>query len=427
MAQSQAERLYLSRSLCLDGICLNERMRKMFRFPLRFLRTALAGGALLLIATAPASMATAAPPRSTKATTAVAHPSVRAAGARAVGHVHLNVPNQGTHFLYVDNGLAPDSISGYQISSSGLTPTPGSPYATSSTDYLYAFGENQIAISTANGPCLFHSDAAGKVESFTINPTTGALTLASAIGLGVPPPAPGDLHVSVNGLYVYVSLWGPPSYIDVLTVGSGCALTTASQTENANASYISFVLLGNNGLMAVDYQNSQLDVYGITQGTQLKLATTTASQLYEPAGAAAVVGVPPQQTLVFTGGDGAQAYTVSQQGALTPVAGSPAEDPCWCSGANVFYDRANSQLVVAEQTSLGIYGLANNTMTFLSQVPLASGDYAPSAMTELGSELYVVNSLSNTVDACAMAAGSASCVLAATLPTGGYPQGIGVF
>lgn len=46
-------------------------------------------------------------------------------------------------------------------------------------------------------------------------------------------------------------------------------------------------------------------------------------------------------------------------------------------------------------------------------------------MVELGSELYVLNAFSGNVDACAIAAGSLNCSLAATLPSGGTPGGIG--
>jgi hypothetical protein len=400
----------------------------MFKLPLRFLRMALAGSALILMTTAPSSIATASLARPTRSLTTAAHAGKASTGTRAVGHVHLNVPSQGTHFLYVDNGLGPDSISGFQITSSGLTPTPGSPYPTGGSEYLYGFGQNQIAVSSANGPCLFHTDLSGQVESFTINASTGALTQVTSFLIGGSRTSlwPGDIHISANGLYAYVALWGPPSYIVAFTIGSGCTLNYASNTKNANAAFLSLTLVGNNGLMAVDAQNSQLDIYGITNGTQLKLVTTTPSQLYHPAGAA-TTGVPPATMQVFTAGDGVQAYTVSLQGALTAEGGSPAEDPCWCTTYNMFYDPSYNQLTASEQGSLGIYSLSGSAITFQSQVPLASGDDAPSAMTELDSDLYVLNSLSNTVDVCTLAAGSATCSLAATLPNGGYPQGIGVF
>src|SRR5258708_6067641 len=37
---------------------------------------------------------------------------------------------KGKHFVYVNNGSSPNSISGYQLTKKGLTPLPGSPYPT---------------------------------------------------------------------------------------------------------------------------------------------------------------------------------------------------------------------------------------------------------------------------------------------------------
>jgi hypothetical protein len=261
-----------------------------------------------------------------------------------------------------------------------------------------------------------------------VNPTSGALTLASTVTLGSLTSLPwlGDVVVAANGLYLYVALWGPPSSLDVLTIGSGCTLTLASQLTNQAAAYVSIALLGSQGLMAVDFQQSHIDIYSITQGTQLKLVTSKPSSLYSPLGAAAIINAPPASSYVLNADDGLEAHALSAKGVLGPVSGSPAEDPCWCTSANVFYDQANAQIVVSEQDSLGIYAVQGGKLTFLSQASLASGDDAPSAMAELGADLFVVNTLSNTVDSCAMSAGSATCSLAATLPTGGYPQGIGV-
>jgi len=402
----------------------------MFPFSARLFRPTLAGVILLLMLATTPSVVTA------SLTKSASHVSITLSGDNSsVPHhasavVHLDLPHDNTtHFLYVDNGLAPDSISGYQITSNGLVPTPSSPYPTGGASYLDTFGENFIATSAANGLCLFHTDFTGRFESFTINSSTGALTEVSMVALGGASlqQVAGDIQVASSGLYVYVSLWGPPSYINVLTVSSGCSVKLANTLDVPQSSYVSIALIDNNSLLAVDKQNGRIDVYSITNGTQLALVSSTPSQLYRPIGAASFANPSPKTWIAFTTGeDGVEAYITNGKQPPNPMTGSPAEDPCYCNDSNVLVDAPHQQLVVTEQTSLGIFGVIGNTFTFLSQAPLASGDYGPSAMVELGSEVYVVNSLSSTVDACLMATGSASCSLIATLPTGGFPQGIGV-
>jgi len=405
----------------------------MSRFALRCLRSSLLGGVALLLAGTPSLVAAASAPHAGRdAAVLYARPRAGLSRSGAVFAIRPSATCPTGHFLYADDGLDPNSISGYVINANcTLTPTPGSPYPTGGGQDVAALGANQIATSMANGPCVFHTDAfSGQVESFAAA-ATGALTEVSSILVGDHSTTfPGDIHVSADGHEVYLAVWGPPSYLDVLTVGSGCTLSLASTLENASAAYYAIALVNSGQLMAVDTQNSKIDIYKITNGTQLSLLTSTASQLASPDGAAAAVIGARSYVLngMATAGPGeAEAHTINAQGVLGAVPGSPQTDPNSIDSASVFYDASHHQLIAGEMFSgsLGIYGAKAGAFAFLNQVVLP-GRTGPTAMSELGSELYVLSTTGFVVDACVVASGSLTCALAAKLPFGGVPKGIGV-
>jgi hypothetical protein len=268
------------------------------------------------------------------------------------------------------------------------------------------------------------------VESFTVA-ATGALTEVSLLFLGTGSSFPADIHASADGRYLYVAVWGPPSFLDVLTVGRGCHLHLASSLEQAQARYYSITLLGTTGLLAVDNANSKLDLYRITNGTQLTLVSSTPSQLTGPDGAAtATIG---GQEYVFNGlatvnGPGeVEAHTVNRQGMLGYVPGSPAEDLHSSAGPYVLFDQSHQQVIESEEggETLGVYGECGGALTFLSQAVLPQG-FGPTVMTELGATLYMVANGADAVYSCTIGVGALTCALAATLPSHSLPEGINV-
>jgi hypothetical protein len=340
------------------------------------------------------------------------------------------LPHTGSHFLYVDDG-GPTSnrISGYQITRQGLVPTPGSPYPTGGdTDGFMANGFNQIATSAINGSCLFHTEdqfgtLQGQVESFSVNPATGALTEVSIIKLPGWSAPGGDVHVSADGKYVYVAQWaqlGGAYYLNALTVGSGCALTLVTHILSAG-SFFSIALVGRDGLLGVDTYGGKLDMYRISNGTQLTLASSTPSQIALPLGAAA--GRVRRQTDVFSSGgltisaSEAEAHTVNGQGLLGDVPGSPATDSSGIGGEWVWFDPVHQQVIVSEEYSNtpGIFGAKGGALTFLSQAPVVGT--GPGPATQLGTVLFVDSS---GVNACILAVGSAVCFQAL------YQQSLGL-
>jgi hypothetical protein len=343
------------------------------------------------------------------------------------------LPHAGSHFLYVDNGGSTPSngISGYRIAPNGLIPTPGSPYLTGGDHVRVVGGLNDIAISTLSGPCLFHTEDQlgldeGQIESFAIDRTTGALTEVAITKLPGAESDAGDVHVAADGRFIYVDSYadlGGKYYLDVLSVGRSCRLTLASSML-ASGSYFTIALVGADGLLGVNTFGNTLDMYHIINGTQLRLVTSTPSQVFYPSGAAS--GQVGEQTYVFNGinrptTSEVETHTVNGQGTLGNVAGSPAFDGNGIGGPYVLFDAIHQQVIESENSSkaLGVFGVKNSTFALLGRAPVTGG--APDAMAQLGSALFVQN---GTVDACLLRSGAATCMLVvSTLHLG---QGIGV-
>jgi hypothetical protein len=362
-----------------------------------------------------------------------AAPAQNAAYASWVARIAPALPPAGPHFLYIDDGgVFQSSLSGYRLTATaGLVPTPGSPYPTDGKEGFNPIGLNYIATSAAHGPCLFHTEqqitgTLGQVGSFRVDPTTGVLTEVSILALpGAHSPA-GDVQVAADGREVYAAQW--PSlaghfYLDALTMGAGCTLTLATHFL-APGSVYSIALVGQDGLLAVDDDGARLDMYHITNGTELTLVSSTPSQVIGPLGAAS--GQVGGQAYIFNGIGSAyhasegEAHTVDGQGQLAPVPGSPAADHAGQGGPWVWFDPLHQQVIQSEAFSgaLVIFGAKGDTFTLLSHTaPVLEGT---GPMAQLGSVLFVGN---YAINACMLAAGAATCYLALQLP---HPGGTGI-
>lgn len=339
-------------------------------------------------------------------------------------HGHWDVPTTGNHFLYVDDASDPNSITGFQITPNGLTLV--GTFSTGGSGGQYAI--NQIATTPANAsnpPCVFHNDSiSGQVESFTVDPATGVLTEVSIITVG---SSPNEIRASADGRYVYVTVMGvegPPSFLDVLAVNSGCSLTLVNSMVDMYANYESIALLGSSQLVAADTANTRIDIYQITNGTQLTLLNSNPSQLFSLSETA--TGQIGPIHYVFGAGNGSiEAHTVSPHGVLGPVPGSPQS-----VAGYLLFDAGHQQLITSENAKNGkpvviALGSMNGSFALLGSAPLPN---MPSGgpMAELGSELFVAAGQAGVgyIDACTVMRGAFQCSFAGKFS--GWTAGIGV-
>jgi 6-phosphogluconolactonase (cycloisomerase 2 family) len=180
-------------------------------------------------------------------------------------------------FLYLADG----GVSGYAINgvSGALTPTPNSPYIA---------GDTPIALRVSpSGKFLYVANHYGyDISIFTIDSTTGALTLSSTVSLGST-LEPWDLEINDAGTFLYV--------------------TSEDYSQAFNGILKSYL-----GMYAIDSNTGDL--------SPIKGSPLTFSQV----GIANLAIRPTSSVLYVYVGGNILAYNVnSSTGTLTPLAASP--------------------------------------------------------------------------------------------------------
>lgn len=329
---------------------------------------------------------------------------------------------KGTHFVYVNNGSIPNSISGYKFTKKGLTPLPGSPYATGGTGGGSGYGGNQIAISPDH-KCVFASDdGSGTFNSFLIN-SDGSLTRVTHAT--VEAANVQAVAVSPKGGVVFVGMFngytsGP---VDSFSIGSGCAITEAQHADINNAMGSIVVSPDGSQLFVSSYVGGFINAYSIS-GTSFTLQHTNSANPPAPDGLAV------NGTTLFSGNAGpteTDAYTFNSNGVLTALPGSPAADSQGSNSAQVWYDSKDKQLISSEQNSnsFGLYAVQNGTYTFLAH--FAGTGVAPTAMTQIGHTLIVTNDNNGSISVYKVGLGKLKFKKTVLLPASGSPNGIAGF
>ncbi len=365
-----------------------------------------------------------------------------ASGVRGVSFADIGGTHNATGcraYVYADDGQATaNTIDEYCATTSGLTSI--GTVLTGGTAVEVGFAQNDIAIAknVSNTACLIHTDSSGLVESFLVNPTTGALTKVSSVPTGDGVNFfPGDVKFSPNGAEAYVDVFslGAASELVSFPVGTGCVLGTSVTFNATTQQYFSISIPNAHELFTVNTAGATLDVYKIAaDGLTLSLATSTPAQLASPDGNA--TGTVGPTTFTFSGQAvfgpaGTEAHTLSTtNGTLGSVPGSPQFDPSSSNGANVYF--ALGLVTVTEQfsNSIGSYSRSGAAYAFKNHTAMDPAAQGPLSQTSVSHYLLVINYVSGTVSDCQLSsAGVTSCVQAATLTTNGsgrVPAGIGV-
>ncbi len=342
------------------------------------------------------------------------HPAVGAAFSAEV---------TGTHYVYVNNGSAPNSVSGYKLASGGLTPLPGSPYATGGNGSGSGYGGNQIAISP-NHKCVFASDdGSGTFNSFKIH-TNGSLTLvthATVEGSNVQAIAVSPLG-GVVFVDAFVSYSSAP--LDSFSISSGCAITEAQSSDTGSAAGGLAVSKDGTQLFASSYIGGFINAYAIS-GTSFTLLKSNTANPSAPGGL--VVAGKHLYSGNASSNSETGAYLINASGTLTSLPGSPATDSQGSNSAQVWFDHTDKQLVCSEQNSgsFGLFDIASGAYTFLAHASGAAG--TPTAMAQVGHNLIVTNDGGGSISVYKIAHGSMTFKTTISLPASGSPNGIAAF
>jgi 6-phosphogluconolactonase (cycloisomerase 2 family) len=329
---------------------------------------------------------------------------------------------KGRHYIYVNNGSTPNSVSGYKLTKKGLTPLPGSPYATGGTGGGSGYGGNQIAISSDH-KCVFASDdGSSTFNSFLIN-SDGSLTLVTHAT--VESANVQAVAASSKGGVVFVDMFNSYSSgpVDSFSISSGCAITEAQHSDINNGVGSIAVSPDGSELFVSSYSGGFINTYSIS-GTSFTLQQTNSANPSSPGGLAV------NGSQLFSGNAGTTetgAYTYNSSGVLTSLPGSPASDPQGSNSAQVWYDSKDNQLISSEQNSnsFGLYAVKNGTYTFLAHV--AGTGSTPTAMTQIGHTLIVTNQGAGSISVYKVSFGKLTFKTTVPLPVSGSPNGIAGF
>ncbi len=367
---------------------------------------------------------------------------VHAAGssrATSTSQAHAaTVASGSTHYLYVDDGACPDTIDAYQIGSS-LTPV-GS-YSAPGCIFPPFTGPSTLAVAAANsthGPCLIYSgidsNKNGFVASYPINSDGSLGTMVSQVATQQGDPY-GGVQVDGKGKFAFTSESGVD--IETFAIGSGCSLTFAHAFSTGNATDIDLTVIAHN-LVTPDATTSGINSYQINPDGSLSFLNVQYTNSYPGLAVQTYHTSTGTQYRVFASSSNAQSQVQAEggvyavkTGVITPLHGSPRTDTKATNVYAIFFDNTDSLLIQSVGVpkmkngfpyyigKLAIYRVQGYTMSFVSNVSMASSTDAPAFFAQSGSTLFLngVDSQSNhDVETCTLSSsGVSGCVDAATV------------
>ncbi|MEO8973939.1 MAG: hypothetical protein ABI406_20315 [Ktedonobacteraceae bacterium] len=350
----------------------------------------------------------------------------------------LDTSQSGTHYLYVDDGICPDSIDVYKTGGSTLVHVGNYPND-GCTGAIY-FGATTLAVAPTNsnhGNCLIFADTAGFVDSFPIN-SDGSLGAEMSHLQDYAQQPLSAVSIADNGI-AYVS--APQHDLESYSIGAGCTLTFLHATNTNSAGdipfYASITPIGNDlvgaessgGVGSIDTFRTDSSGDIIPLNVVKGQTTAAASVVYEAIPANKVL-----QYRVFVGfaNPGAPSIEGGQYniatGGITFMNGSPSFDPRGNNGGSLFMDKDMRVVIQSQENShtLGNYTVRGPTMSFIRETQMAvSGEY-PNNFIQLSSTLFVNMIVNGDIEACSLGiSGATNCQSVAVLTnTTGFSPGM---
>jgi 6-phosphogluconolactonase (cycloisomerase 2 family) len=234
------------------------------------------------------------------------------------------------NFLFVNNQAATgNSINGYSVAANGsLTALAGSPVLTGGLGANAACSSvNRVALSAGNNLLFVSNGGDRTISAFAIDPASGALTAAAgspfASGLTLDACSGISLSASPDGRFLMASSNGQ---IITYSIGAGGVLSPLFTAANSVTPNAAMKISANGQFLAVS-NGASVSVYSINADGSL---LAVPGSPFAKGGAGTLAGLDFSSTsgLLF-GAEAdptaslADAFSVSANGALSAVAGSP--------------------------------------------------------------------------------------------------------
>ncbi len=324
-----------------------------------------------------------------------------------------SAPLEAQNFVYTNNDIGgPNTVTAFLVGANGaLTQIPGSPFSTGGNGSGGGLFASNRAIVTRAGNFLYVSNCGdASITGFSINPSTGKLTLipGSPFSSGDPAFSGMGLAVTSDSHFLYAANSNSDSIYGFSIAGNGALALLPGFPIFAGGDLPDGMKISpNNKFLAV----ALIYTYAVAMfaiNPDGSLTTVPGSPF--PSGEIAGLDFNCTGTLLFGGEVSANTtidvYNVAANGVLSPIPGSPFTFYSGTSNSNVvIFDPVGNFLFVSNQDSqtVGSFSVAaNGSLTPTSGFPTpVSGEVTfPTgmALTQSGKFLYVAN-FSNVVAA----------------------------
>jgi hypothetical protein len=340
-------------------------------------------------------------------------------------------------FVYTnDNEAGPNTVTGFSVGANGaLSTITGSPFLTGGTGGGNSFASNRITVCMVGAFLFVANDGSNDVSVFSINPSTGFLTLVGSpfatgglSGFGI------SLGATPDNRFLFAANGGSND-ISVFSIAANGALTLIPANQTSLTGQPDGTKVSPDGkFLSVALPNTnQVAMFSIGSGgtlTPVPGSPFTAKGTGEEAG----LDINCASNFLF-GGEGnlnstiVDVFSIASNGVLTEISGSPFSGGTGRNSNNVLLSPDDRFLFVSNNGSnqVSVFSVAaNGSLTLVTGSPFATGGITPAGMATdaAGKFLFVANSASSDVTVFSIASnGSLSTVTGSPFPTG---QGSGL-
>lgn len=311
-------------------------------------------------------------------------------------------------FVYINNNRpGTNTVSAFSVDANGfLTPVAGSPFATGGSGIGSGFfAANRLTASVAGNFLFVANEQTNNISVFSINATTGVLTLipGSPFATGGTAGAGISLGVTPDNRFLFASSSGSDT-ITVFSIAANGTLTSIPGSPFTTVAEPDGIKVSPDGrFLSVAFFG--IDAVGVFNIAPNGVLTPVPGSPFSAAGIGAVAGVDINcaTSLLFGGeanfgGTHVDVFSIGSNGALTPIAGSPFNNLGIGSNSNVVVlSPSDRHLFVSNQASNSITVFdvaANGGLSLVPGSPFANpGGRTPQMMAtnRSGTLLYVNN------------------------------------
>jgi len=311
-------------------------------------------------------------------------------------------------FVYINNNrLGSNTVSAFSVDTNGLlTPIAGSPFATGGSGVGSGFfAANRLTTCVVGNLLFVANEQSNNISVFSINPATGALSLVpgSPFATGGIAGSGISLGVTPDNRFLFASSSGSRN-IAVFSIAANGTLTLIPGSPFPAGAEPDGIKVSPDGRF-LSAASPSSDVVGMfTIAPNGALTPVPGSPFFAAAtGGVAGVDINCASNLLFGGeanfgGTHIDVFSIGSNGALTPVPGSPFNNPGIGSNSNVVVlSPADRHLFVSNQASntITVFNVgANGGLSLVPGSPFANpGGNTPQMMAtnRAGTLLYVNN------------------------------------